>query len=268
MPIGNLPAGTTSTSSTSVNNNEDLPKVQLESKEDVLFLQKQLNEYLAQSLEKNATLRDGLFNDKQREEARQLVLQSMHKWTESIWQKAGPSMSINGFAFEDAMKEKDRIEPLNEGLKNEVQDLRNEVDELLLSSAAKRRTVPNQLEKLASDSVWRESMASEITREIRGIVIPEEAELPYVDDRVNGEFESALSLAQKIKVSVPETTAKIQRLAGTLQSIKEHIKKSAVEDREVRDILLGSSLATGNYASEDSQQLAHKAALLAISSDN
>ncbi|KAI7830807.1 hypothetical protein BX661DRAFT_180123 [Kickxella alabastrina] len=256
MPIGNLPAGTTSTSNTNVNNNEDLPN-----KEDVLFLQKQLNEYLAQSLEKNATLRDGLFNDEQREEARQLVLQSMRKWTESIWQKAGPSMSINGFTFEDAMKEKDRVEPLNEGLKNEVQDLRNEVDELLLSSAAKRRTVPNQLEKLASDSVWRESMASEITREIRGI-------LPYIDDRVNGEFESALSLAQKIKVSIPETTAKIQRLAGTLQSTKEHIKKSAVEDREVRDILLGSSLATGNYASEDSQQLAHKAALLAISSDN
>ncbi|KAJ2355555.1 hypothetical protein IWW50_002720, partial [Coemansia erecta] len=173
----------------------DIPKIQLESKEDVLFLERQFNDFLSQTLQNNAALRDSTMTSEQREEAESLVLDKLNKWTRDIWVMAGHSMSVNGFGYAEAMQEKSRIEPLDEALKGEVEGLREEADSLLLSVTNKRRTVPKQIERLVDDAVWRESAAAENTTEIKGLQETDAGELPFVDDRVNGEFEQALRLA-------------------------------------------------------------------------
>ncbi|KAJ2394381.1 hypothetical protein GGI05_002059, partial [Coemansia sp. RSA 2603] len=215
--------------------NADIPKIQLESKEDVLFLQKELNDYLAKTLDNNTALRDGPLNDEQRAEARQLVLENLKKWTSEIWEMAGQSMSINGFSYEEAMREKSRIEPLDESLKFEVQSMREEADSLLLAVTEKRRTVPSQIQQLAQDSTWRESVVAENTHNVRGYkeddVTEESSELPYVDGRVNSEFESALKTAKKMGDEVGTSVTKMHQLETTLNNIKERTEAEADEDK-------------------------------------
>ncbi|KAJ1646955.1 hypothetical protein LPJ64_001629 [Coemansia asiatica] len=274
MPSTNSPtASSAAAATTTTTTNGDIPKIQLESKEDVHFLQKQLNDYLTQSLEKNAALRDGPFNDEQREQAQQLVLGNLQKWTSNIWAMAGQSMSINGFSYEEAMQEKSRIEPLNEALKAEVQTLREEADGLMLSVANKRRTVPDQIEKLSRDCVWRESVVAENTRVIRGIKKSEsgkeeDSELPYVDDRINGEFEHSINVAKKVGGAVDKTADRVQRLAETLQDTRARVERDAEKDRNVRRVLLGNNASATNEVSVEGQLLAQKAGLHAISSNN
>ncbi|KAJ1868473.1 hypothetical protein H4R99_002343 [Coemansia sp. RSA 1722] len=267
MPSTNSPSASAAGTS-----NADIPKIQLESKEDVHFLQNQLNDYLTRALEKNTALRDGPFTDEQREQARQLVLANLQKWTSNVWTMAGDSMSINGFSYEEAMREKSRIEPLDEGLKTEVQTLRDEADSLLLSVANKRRTVPEQIERLSRDGVWRESVVAENTREIRGLkkadAAEDNGELPYVDDRINSEFESSAVAAKKISAAVDGAVGRVQRLAEVLQDTRARVEKDAEEDGNVRRVLLGVGASTANGLSTDAQMLAQKAALHAISPDS
>ncbi|KAJ1826886.1 hypothetical protein LPJ56_001957 [Coemansia sp. RSA 2599] len=267
-----MPSSTSPTASATASTNADIPKIQLESKEDVHFLQAQLTDYLSNSLSKNTTLRDGPLSDEQREQARHLVLTSLHNWTKDIWAMAGQSMSINGFSYEEAMREKSRIEPLDEGLKGEVQVLREEADSLMLSVANKRRTVPEQIERLARDGVWRESVVAENTRVIRGLAksgdAEEEGALPYVDDRVNGEFEQSVGVAKRVGDAVGKTAERVGRLKVTLEDTRARAERDAEEDSRVRRVLLGNDAAVASGSSVEGQMLAQKAALNAISSGN
>ncbi|KAJ2724852.1 hypothetical protein GGI07_001705 [Coemansia sp. Benny D115] len=248
--------------------NTDIPKIQLESKEDAHFLQAQLTDYLTRSLDSNTALRDGPFTAEQRAEARQLVLDRLNKWTSEIWDMAGQSISINGFSFDEAMQEKSRIEPLDEGLKSEVQGLREEADALLLSVTEKRRTVPMQIERLGKDAVWRESVAAENTTEIKGLAPVQDDGLPYVDDRVNGEFEAALKTARKLGETAESTRERVERVAGALEDTRERVLKDAESDARVRRVLLGNAPASSvDGMSAEAQALAHKAALHAICTD-
>ncbi|KAJ1720313.1 hypothetical protein LPJ53_005044 [Coemansia erecta] len=254
--------------------NADIPKIQLESKEDVLFLQKELNDYLAKTLDSNTALRDAPLSDEQREEARQLVLENLKKWTSEIWEMAGQSMSINGFSYDEAMREKSRIEPLDESLKFEVQSMREEADSLLLAVTEKRRTVPSQIQQLAHDSTWRESVVAESTHDVRGHkdddLADDDSELPYVDGRVNSEFESALKAAKKMSDEAGGSVTKMQQLESTLKDIKERTEAEADQDKHVRQVLLGSNHAGTSVeaATTEGQHLLQKAALHAISQGN
>ncbi|KAJ2460311.1 hypothetical protein GGF42_000913 [Coemansia sp. RSA 2424] len=249
--------------------NSDIPKIQLESKEDVLFLQQQLTTFLDQTLSSNAALRDAPFSEEQRSEAQKLVLERLQQWTQNMWGLAGPSMAVNGFAYDEAMSEKSRIEPLDEPLKAEVEALREEADALLLSVTSKRRAVPDQIERLVADAVWRESLAAEHTTAIKGMGAEEEEEedqpLPYVSERVNAEFEHALGLAQKVRAEAPKTAAKLRELAETVKDTRERLAHDHEDDLRVRRVLVDQP-AQAN-ASVDAHLLAHKAALHAITAD-
>ncbi|KAJ1666036.1 hypothetical protein GGF44_006492 [Coemansia sp. RSA 1694] len=249
--------------------NSDIPKIQLESKEDVLFLQQQLTTFLDQTLSSNAALRDAPFSEEQRSEAQKLVLERLQQWTQNMWGLAGPSMAVNGFAYDEAMSEKSRIEPLDEPLKAEVEALREEADALLLSVTSKRRAVPDQIERLVADAVWRESLAAEHTTAIKGLSAEEEEEedqpLPYVSERVNAEFEHALGLAQKVRAEAPKTAAKLRELAETVKDTRERLAHDHEDDLRVRRVLVDQP-AQAN-ASVDAHLLAHKAALHAITAD-
>ncbi|KAJ2408907.1 hypothetical protein GGF41_006629 [Coemansia sp. RSA 2531] len=247
----------------------DIPKIQLESKEDVLFLQRQLTSFLDQTLGTNAALRDAPFTDEQRSEAQKLVLERLQQWTQNVWAMAGPSMAVNGFAYDEAMSEKSRIEPLDEALKAEVEALREEADNILLSVTSKRRAVPDQIERLVADAVWRESLAAEHTTVIKGLGVEKDEPLPYVAERVNAEFEHALLLAQKIKAEAPGTAAKLRRLAETVEDTKERVVREHEDDLNVRRVLVDQPAQANKSVgtSVDAHLLAHKAALHAIAAD-
>ncbi|KAJ2017421.1 hypothetical protein GGI14_002993 [Coemansia sp. S680] len=167
------------------------------------------------------------------------------------------------------MSEKTRIEPLDEALKAEVEALREEADNLLLSVTSKRRAVPDQIERLVADAVWRESLAAEHTTVIKGLGVEKDEPLPYVAERVNAEFEHALLLAQKIKAEAPGTAAKLRRLAETVEDTKERVVREHEDDLNVRRVLVDQPAQANKSVgtSVDAHLLAHKAALHAIAAD-
>ncbi|KAJ2777280.1 hypothetical protein H4R18_005228 [Coemansia javaensis] len=236
----------------------DIPKVQLESKEDVHFLQQQFSEFLEQTVDSNATLRDAGMTAEQRREAKQLVMDRLSGWTRAIWAMAGDSISVNGLAFGEAMSEQANMEALDEGLKGEVEALREEADALLLAVTERRRTVPGQIERLVADAVWRESVAADATAAIRGLRAEPADELPYIDGRVNGEFEAAARLAARVVAEAPETAARLRRLDETVRDTQRRAAAEAEDDRKVRGILLAGA------PQPQSQLLAYKAALHAV----
>ncbi|KAJ2748623.1 hypothetical protein IWQ56_007412 [Coemansia nantahalensis] len=248
----------------------DIPKVQLESKDDVHFLQQQFSEFLEQTVASNSTLRGAGLSEEQRREAQQLVLERMQRWTRDMWAVAGHSISVNGLAFDEAMAEKSNIEPLDEALKGEVEALREEADSLLLSVSGRRRTVPGQIERLVADAVARESLAAASTAAIRGLDDPPHADLPFIDGRVNAEFESALGLAAKLAAEAPATADRLRRLDDTLHDTRARGAAEAEDDGKVRSILLPAAAAAARGAAAsglDAQLLAYRAALHAVSSD-
>ncbi|KAJ2746100.1 hypothetical protein GGI20_001652 [Coemansia sp. BCRC 34301] len=250
------------------NSSSDIPKIQLESKEDVLFLQRQLTSFLDQTLVSNVALRDAPFSKEQRSEAQKLVLERLQQWTQNVWALAGPSMAVNGFAYDEAMSEKSRIEPLDESLKAEVEALRESADSLLLSVTSKRRAVPDQIERLVADAVWRESLAAEHTTVIKGLGTEtgeEDVPLPYVSERVNTEFEHALGLAQTVRKEAPKTAARLRGLAETVEDTRMRVARDSESDLSVRSVLVDQPAQAG--ASVDAHLLAHKAALHAITAD-
>ncbi|KAJ1665526.1 hypothetical protein EV178_003168 [Coemansia sp. RSA 1646] len=262
----------------------DLPKIQLESKEDVQFLQHQFSDFLRKTISNNTTLRDASLSDEQQKEAEALVLSKLEEWTKNIWAMAGTSMAVNGFSYDEAMQEKSRIEPLDEQLRTEVQSLREEADELLLSVTQKRRTVPEQIEKLVKDGVSKESLVAEKTTVIKGLRADTVgAELPYMDDAINTDFERAVGLAKHIENDAPASIDKMKRLLATLEDAKSRTDAES----DVREVLIGDELGAtdsmsngrfwrnGSSADDDSnsqqqqkQLLAYKAALHAITQDN
>ncbi|KAJ2713215.1 hypothetical protein H4R19_002361 [Coemansia spiralis] len=245
----------------------DIPKVQLESKDDVVFLQQQFSEFVEQTVASSSTLREAGLNEAQRKEAQQLVLEQMRRWTLDMWAMAGHSISVNGFGFGEAMAEKSNIEPLDEELKGEVEALREEADSLLLSVSSRRRTVPGQIERLVADAVWRESLAARSTEAIRGLDEPLQADLPFIDGRVNAEFESALGLTAKLAAEAPATADRLRQLGEILHDTGTRAAAEAEDDSKVRSIMLPEKSARGTAGGLDAQLLAYRAALHAISTD-
>ncbi|KAJ1965472.1 hypothetical protein GGI12_000744 [Dipsacomyces acuminosporus] len=181
------------------------------------------------------------------------------------------------------MVEKSPIEPLDEALKAEVESLREEADSLLLSVANKRKTVPGQIEKLIRDSVWRESLAAEHTTGLKDSKDEDNSDkrdetgsLPFVDDRINGEFQSALAMARKLHENAPETISKLEGLVNTLEDTKSRIDSEKDDNEHVRWVLVdkpkegssGNLKKHNNTANANATQaLAYRAALHAITSD-
>ncbi|KAJ1832088.1 hypothetical protein LPJ63_003794 [Coemansia sp. RSA 2711] len=245
----------------------DIPKIQLESREDVEYLQQQFDEILEQTLQSNAALRDAPMSREQRAEATALVLEQLRKWTGDMWALAGHSMTVNGFAYADAMQERARVEPLDESLKSEVAALRDEHDALLLAVSEQRRRVPAQIERLVADAVRRESRAAELTTKLRGLDGSGEqgdAGLPYIDERVNGEYARALALAQAVAAGAPATAEQLRLLADTVRDTQARAAGAAEDDRMVREILLPRAHGPGSAH----QLLAYKAALHAITAEH
>ncbi|KAJ2158751.1 hypothetical protein GGF46_003532 [Coemansia sp. RSA 552] len=240
----------------------DIPKIQLESREDVEFLQRQFDEFLERTLASNATLRDDRLNAEQQAEARETVDGQLRQWTQKVWGLASSSMSVNGLAFDEAMQDKARAEPLDESLKHEVEALREEADSLLLSVADKRRTVPGQIERLVHDAQMRESAAAENTTVIRGLPEPHAGDLPFVDGRVNSEFDSAARLAAGMADRAPAVAEDLRRLNKTISDTQKRAVAEAEDDGKVREILLPAKKQQPSDG--EHQLLAYKAALHAI----
>ncbi|KAJ2510370.1 hypothetical protein GGI11_005516 [Coemansia sp. RSA 2049] len=235
----------------------DLPKIQLESKEDVQFLQQQLGDFLRKTVAGNTTLRDSQLSEEQRAEAETLIMSRLEEWTGSMWTMAGSNMAVNGFAYEEAMQEKSRIEPLDEALRGEVRALREEADELLLAVTQKRKTVPDQIENLVRDGVARESLVAEKTTVIKGLSRADtdpntsstggsggsggSGSLPYVDEAVNSEFERAARLAKRIERDAPASIDKMKQLLATLEDVAAGAGSTETDDdsNNVRSALIG-----------------------------
>ncbi|KAJ1999844.1 hypothetical protein GGI04_004397 [Coemansia thaxteri] len=242
----------------------DIPKIQLESREDVQFLQEQLRQFVAAAVGSSAALRGAGLSGEQQSEAAALVAGRAEEWAARVWAAAGRSMTVNGLAYAAAMAAgQARVEALDEALKADADALRDEADALLLAVAAKRRAVPGQIQRLVEDAAWRESLAAEQTTGP-----PEESDvdrpLPYVNDRVNADFGQALELAQRVRADAPHTAASLRRVADAVADAKERAARDRAADDAVTRALANSAAPA---PAADTLLLAHKAALHAIQAD-
>ncbi|KAJ1677800.1 hypothetical protein EV182_005409, partial [Spiromyces aspiralis] len=254
----------------------DLPRIQIESKDDVAFLQGQVRKSLKEALVRNPTFRALALrvknNEATEEEVRGLkemaqeVEEYIEAWSNELWRLAGPNISINGMPYEEVMKERDQYEPLDEKLKEQVKDLEAEADELLLRVTEHRRTVPQLVERLESDRIRRLSMLAERTEidtldNVKDLIdangelsVGRDWELP---ERLGPELEQTLSLLQSSLRDMPEALSKVQAATQTVDKLQQFATASAGDSRLKGELIdaLGHKARLWDEQALDQRQL-------------
>ncbi|ORX91374.1 hypothetical protein K493DRAFT_51350 [Basidiobolus meristosporus CBS 931.73] len=192
----------------------DIPKIQVDSKEDIKYLK---NEF-SQASEKAFKANEKLFvkgrkkNVDLEERAQGLV----NKWIEQMFKLAGNSLSVNGMEYKDAMTSAEEIEPFDEALHQEVLNLQLTTEELTMRVVERRKKVPEQVQFLVTDALKKGSMfASNI--ECLDTEEPVECTAEEIPTRVKKSYEDTVKLMNELKESIPNTLAKLERAQGVLE---------------------------------------------------
>ncbi|KAG9297163.1 hypothetical protein G9A89_019444 [Geosiphon pyriformis] len=129
---------------------DDFPKLQLDTKEDVLFLKEGLHESALATVEE----RLGVDGDPQLKPA---VSKLVSKWVDELFKLAAGNIQVNGIDYEKAMKAKEEVQPFDEVLYRKVQDMHGEIEETMLKVTNRRKTIPEQAKALIQDALKRQS---------------------------------------------------------------------------------------------------------------
>ncbi|CAG8846914.1 3696_t:CDS:2, partial [Racocetra persica] len=121
----------------------DIPKIQADTKEDILYIQEEIKTAALKTVEKHF----GSDADLQ-----------LGQTVATLVKKAAPNLEVNGLDYNVVLKEKDDTEPLNENLKHKVQMLQAEIEEKTVLIAQKRKTLPDQAEVLIQDMIKKQSI--------------------------------------------------------------------------------------------------------------
>ncbi|CAG8794618.1 14222_t:CDS:2, partial [Racocetra fulgida] len=121
----------------------DIPKIQADTKEDILYIQEEIKTAALKTVEKHF----GSDADLQ-----------LGQTVTTLVKKASPNLEVNGLDYNVVLKEKDDTEPLNENLKHKVQMLQAEIEEKTALIAQKRKTLPDQAEVLIQDMIKKQSI--------------------------------------------------------------------------------------------------------------
>ncbi|CAG8520057.1 16654_t:CDS:2, partial [Cetraspora pellucida] len=126
----------------------DIPKIQADTKEDILYIQEEIKNSALKTVEKHFGTDADL----------QLGQTVTNLWVNDTFELAAPNLEVNGLDYNVVLKEKDDTETLNENLRHKVQTLQAEIEAKTLLIAQKRKTLPDQAEVLIQDMIKRQSI--------------------------------------------------------------------------------------------------------------
>ncbi|KAJ1913379.1 hypothetical protein H4219_005239 [Mycoemilia scoparia] len=208
----------------------DIPRIQIEGREDVLFLQNQVRQALKEALLQNEEFRTTFSRIKSpnasEEEKKSLnatakeLEEFINAWSSQLWKLAGPNININGMQYEEAMKQQDMYEQFDEHLRDQVKNLENEADNLLLRITEQRKTVPQLIEKLEQDRIKRLSLLPEYAvAEEEGVL--DSAEVTDKEFNMDGNWELPERLNTELKESIDDLTTANQNMPDVLDKLSE-----------------------------------------------
>ncbi|KAF9989321.1 hypothetical protein BGZ75_006749 [Mortierella antarctica] len=127
----------------------DFPKINVSSKADIQYITQIWRKALYNRLEQQYANR----SDPRLLQEVQLMLD---QWLENMVKMASAGIDINGISYDEAIKNED-VEPLDESLTRRLQAQQQQVEELTLSVAERRKRVPEQVKMLLDDAIKRQS---------------------------------------------------------------------------------------------------------------
>ncbi|KAJ1986521.1 hypothetical protein H4R33_003303 [Dimargaris cristalligena] len=220
------------------------PKIQVDSREDILFLKDELAKaargflstnqaFLAFQEECTDQEKDG--GSQRLGRAQQVVDVLTVQWVDRLFQMAGYGIQVNGLEFEEAMLPDLEMEPYDEALHLETQNLQARVEDLTLKVAEQRRTIPAQIEKLAqAQAEHRNAYLDQLTNQegppqigqpnadTSPLKSTEETRTEsYLPDRCHTEYSKAVDNIVEIKKALPATLAKLDRIQTALHDEQE-----------------------------------------------
>ncbi|KAL1919767.1 uncharacterized protein VTP21DRAFT_1698 [Calcarisporiella thermophila] len=196
--------------------NGDIPKIAVDTKDDVIYLKQQLQEAAFAALaEKCATE-----NSKTKKDVEDL----MNNWIEAIFSMAGKSMLVNGQDYDQAFEEVEEIEPFDEELNSKLIELHNRAEELTLKVAERRKNIPDQIEKLMQDVVLRQSMLSDrvVFEGLEELENEYDMSMEYDiprEDSIKQDYEQSVKMLAELRQSLPGNLSRIDRAKTVLQDL-------------------------------------------------
>ncbi|RKP34221.1 hypothetical protein BJ085DRAFT_39902 [Dimargaris cristalligena] len=187
------------------------PKIQVDSREDILFLKDELAKaargflstnqaFLAFQEECTDQEKDG--GSQRLGRAQQVVDVLTVQWVDRLFQMAGYGIQVNGLEFEEAMLPDLEMEPYDEALHLETQNLQARVEDLTLKKA------PPQIGQPNADTSPLKSTEETRTES-------------YLPDRCHTEYSKAVDNIVEIKKALPATLAKLDRIQTALHDEQE-----------------------------------------------
>ncbi|KAI9009184.1 hypothetical protein DFJ74DRAFT_687277 [Hyaloraphidium curvatum] len=188
-------------------------KIQVESRGDILHLQRVLKQAARDRVEKAAVP----------EEDRAALASSLDQWVDEIFDMAGPNITVNGMEYAEAMQDKEEYEPKDERLDKLIEDKQREAEERLFKVTEMRRNFPVFLSKLAEDAERRKTWG-----EAEGIVFADHSSAEKVADP-----SPALDVDLEEMVSeIKETAEAVKEMALTVPALESKLANahSVMED--------------------------------------
>ncbi|PVV01923.1 hypothetical protein BB560_003640 [Smittium megazygosporum] len=162
----------------------DIPKINLESKQDVEFVKSEFEKLLLKCMENNSSIKGSSIPIEAQDALRKVLSEQLLKWSDQLWSDIGPNLLINGLAFEnffdfsnksksDKKKSsivsttarmnklaKTNIEPFDEKLQSKVKQLQSQVDQLLLQATDMKKNIYSGLQDdITNELSWIENIS-------------------------------------------------------------------------------------------------------------
>ncbi|KAI8914379.1 hypothetical protein EDD86DRAFT_268603, partial [Gorgonomyces haynaldii] len=199
---------------------EQNPRIQMESKEDLEFLIKEFKQYARSLLQKEGESIAQVTQKRQQDNPETVTKQAAHKidkWIEHIFQLAGHGIAINGVPLAEAQDEQ-VYQPLDENLRNQAQELQQQVQEAMVQIGQARKQAPQLVRSLVSSSL---EMLTDLTTKgrVEGSDLGEIENQPVNLTLTEKDYVHTLDLGNELLTDLPMTLEKAQQVSKLLDDL-------------------------------------------------
>ncbi|KAG0201549.1 hypothetical protein BGX28_005667 [Mortierella sp. GBA30] len=197
----------------------EFPKINVSSKADIQYITQIWRKALYENLEKQYANN----SDPRLMQEVQLLLD---QWLENMINLSSANIDINGIPYDEAIRTED-VEPLDESLTRTLQAKQQQLEELTLSVAERRKRVPEQVKMLLDDAIKRQSALSD-----RIEFEPDEG-----DGKQNGESDADIAALERPELVAQEFTSSMQLLGGLRKTVSSNVTRVEKTQTLVEEML-------------------------------
>ncbi|OLL24295.1 GTPase-activating protein [Neolecta irregularis DAH-3] len=198
---------------------QTLPKIELESLKDLLFLSDNLSRAAHEKLEQN------LPSTNEDDPVRQAVDKALQQFLTRTFELALPSIRVNGMnadvvQFREATKESTEVfEPYNPDLIHQVEDLQKEIEDTTLSISQLRRNAPKKIAQIYASSL--EPDVAQTLPVDENDPMEEAISVPFIprEESVRSEYIHLMENLQKLTKTIPSAVAHVERAHDVVRTL-------------------------------------------------